>query len=291
MMIEPQITIGISFKNPGNYFNLALKSIFAQTFTDWELILMDDGSSDDSLTIAKSLKDPRVRIYSDGESRGLNIRLNQLVQLAKAPYFFRMDADDVMHPQRLEKQYQALLQHDENTVIGTAAYSIDADSQVVGLRPICTQQKLGFAARHSFIHPTVAAPTEWFRRYPYSEDFIFQRSQDAELWCRTTDYTKFINLSEPLLYYRESGTFSFKNYVGTSLGLLNIIYIHYADRRFSFLYLFLRQLMKLSIASVIECFKASNFLVAMRYQTLPSGELQNAITALSIVKQQPLPLG
>ena len=290
--MSPKITIGISFKNPGNYFKLALQSIFAQTFKDWELILIDDGSSDDSLMVAaKSLKDSRVRVHSDGESRGLNIRLNQLVQLAKAPYFLRMDADDVMHPQRLEKQYQALLQYDENTVIGAAAYSIDADSQVVGLRPICTQQKSGFAARHSFIHPTVAASTEWFRCHPYSENFVFQRSQDAELWCRTTNCTKFINLPEPLLYYRESGTFSFKNYVGTSLGLLNIIYIHYADRRFSFLYLFLRQLMKLSIASVIECFKASNFLVAMRYQTLPSGELQNAITALSIVKQQPLPLG
>ncbi len=291
MKMTPQISVGISFKNPGNYFNLALQSIFAQTFTDWELILIDDGSSDDSLMVAKSLKDSRVRVHSDGESRGLNIRLNQLVQLAKAPYFLRMDADDVMHPQRLEQQYQALLQHDENTVIGAAAYSIDADSQVVGLRPICAQQKSGFAARHSFIHPTVAASTEWFRRHPYSENFVFQRSQDAELWCRTTNYTKFINLPEPLLYYRESGTFSFKNYMGTSLGLLHIIYIYQTDRRFSFLYLFLRQLVKLAIAGVIDCFKASNLLVKMRYQVLHSGELQNAITALSLVKQQPLPLG
>ena len=287
----PNISIGISFKNPGNYFNLALQSIFAQTFTDWELILIDDGSLDDSLMMAKSLKDSRVRVYSDGESRGLNIRLNQLVQLAKAPYFLRMDADDVMHPQRLEKQYQALLQHDENTVIGAAAYSIDADSQVVGLRPICAQQKSGFAARHSFIHPTVAASTEWFRRHPYSENFVFQRSQDAELWCRTTDCTQFINLSEPLLYYRESGIFFFKNYMGTSLGLLYLIHIYYADRRFSFLYLFLRQLVKLSITGIIDCFEASNLLVKMRYQALHSGELQNAIIALSLVKQQPLPLG
>jgi glycosyltransferase involved in cell wall biosynthesis len=289
--MSPSISIGISFKNPGNYFTLALQSIFAQTFIDWELILIDDGSSDDSLTMAKSLKDSRVRVHSDGESRGLNIRLNQLVQLAKAPYFLRMDADDVMHPQRLEKQYQALLQHDENTVIGAAAYSIDADSQVVGLRPICTQQKSGFAARHSFIHPTVAASTKWFRRHPYSENFVFQRSQDAELWCRTTNCTKFINLPEPLLYYRESGTFSFKNYLGTSLGLLHIIHTYHADRRFSFLYLFLRQLVKLAIAAVIDCFKASNLLVATRYQALYSSDLKTAITVLSIVKQQPLLLG
>ncbi|NJK52298.1 MAG: glycosyltransferase [Leptolyngbyaceae cyanobacterium SU_3_3] len=85
--MSPKITIGISFRNPGHYFTLALQSVFAQTFTDWELILIDDGSSDDSLTIALSLQDPRVRVYCDQESRGLNIRLNQLVQMAKAPYF------------------------------------------------------------------------------------------------------------------------------------------------------------------------------------------------------------
>ncbi|MGV0027893.1 glycosyltransferase family 2 protein [Phormidesmis priestleyi] len=289
--MSPKITIGISFKNPGNYFKLALQSIFAQTFTDWELILIDDGSSDDSLAIALNLQDPRVRVYCDGESKGLNIRLNQMVQLAKAPYFSRMDADDVMHPQRLEKQYQALIQHDENTVIGSAAYSINAESQVAGLRPICTQQSSGFAARHSFIHPTVAASTEWFRRNLYSEDFIFQRSQDAELWCRTTGYTKFINLSEPLLYYRESGTFSFKNYMGTSLGLLHLIYIHYADRRLTFLYLFLRELAKLSIACILDCFNISELLVSMRYQSLSSQAIEDSTAVLTTVKQQLLPLG
>ena len=165
-MTHPQLSIGISFKNPGRYFELALQSIFAQTFADWELILIDDGSTDDSLTLAKQLNDRRVRVYCDGESRGLNGRLNQLVKLANAPYFLRMDADDIMHPQRLEKQYQQLIQHDENTVIGSAAYSINAQSQVVGLRSTHMQQRSGFKARHSFIHPTVAASTEWFRQNP-----------------------------------------------------------------------------------------------------------------------------
>lgn len=252
---------------------------------------MDDGSSDDSLTIAKSFQDSRIRVYCDGESRGLNIRLNQLVQLAKAPYFLRMDADDIMHHQRLEKQYQQLIQHDENTVIGSAAYSIDVNSQIVGLRPICTRQKSGFAARHSFIHPTVAAPTKWFRCHPYSENFVFQRSQDAELWCRTSACTKFINLPEPLLYYRESGNFSFKNYMGTSLGLLHLIHSHFAEYRYRFLYLFLRELAKLSIVCIVDCFKLSDLLVAMRYRSLSASAMQSANTGLTIVKQQPLPLG
>ena len=104
---------------PGKYFELALKSVFSQTFTDWELILVDDGSSDDSLALARSLKDPRVRVYSDGLTKRLNARLNELVSLARAPYFFRMDADDIMHPERLERQYAELVRSDSNTVIGT----------------------------------------------------------------------------------------------------------------------------------------------------------------------------
>ena len=64
--MTPRVTVGIAFRNPGRYFEPALKSVLLQTFTDWELILVDDGSSDESLTLARSLKDPRVRVYSDG---------------------------------------------------------------------------------------------------------------------------------------------------------------------------------------------------------------------------------
>lgn len=286
----PSISIGISFKNPGNYFKLALQSIFAQTFTDWELILMDDGSIDDSLTLAKQLNDRRVRVYCDGESRGLNVRLNQLVKLANAPYFLRMDADDIMHPQRLEKQYQQLIQHDENTVIGSAAYSINAQSQVLGLRSTQVQQRSGFKARHSFIHPTVAASTEWFRQNPYSEHFVFQRSQDAELWCRTANTTKFVNLPEPLLYYRESGTFTFTNYLGTSLGLLYLICIHHTRPRYRFFYLFFRELTKLAIVSIVDCLNLADYLISGRYQSLSLSMSNSAISTLELVQCQPLPL-
>ena len=100
-MGKPDVTIGISFKNPVQYFTLALQSVFAQTFTTWELLLMDDGSSDGSTELVQSLRDPRVQVLSDGASRSLSVRLNELVGLAKGRYFVRMDADDAMHPDRL----------------------------------------------------------------------------------------------------------------------------------------------------------------------------------------------
>ncbi len=288
--MNPQLTIGISFKNPGKYFKLALQSVFAQTFTNWELILVDDGSKDDSLRLAKSIEDQRVFIYSDGQCKGLNVRLNQMIQLANASYFFRMDADDIMHPQRLEKQYKLLTQYNENTVIGTDAYSINSNSNVDGFRSSQQIQKSGFDARHSFWHPTVAASTAWFRKNPYIEEHIYKRSQDAELWCRTTSSTKFINLPEPLLYYRESDTFSFNNYLETNLGILHLIHNNFNQPRYRYIYLFSRELMKLWITFIFNFSGFSNYLVARRYQPLSLPELETANVALAIVQQQKLPI-
>src|SRR5262249_40560694 len=134
-MKKPDLTVGISFKNPGPHFALALKSVFAQSFTNWELLLIDDGSTDGSLEFAETLRDPRVHVFSDGTCKGLSARLNELVSMAGGRYFVRMDADDAMHPNRLLRQLDSLEKNGRSTVIGTAAYSIDENSRIIGFRP------------------------------------------------------------------------------------------------------------------------------------------------------------
>jgi Glycosyl transferase family 2 len=285
-IMNPKLTIGIPFKNPGKYFELALKSIFAQTFTDWELILIDDGSTDGSIEYAKSIKDSRVNVYVDGRSNGLSVRLNQMIQLARSPYFFRMDADDIMHPERLEKQYQALIDRDCMTVVGTAAYSIDEESNIMGFRSSRSEQRYGFNAIQSFWHPTVAASTSWFRENPYNENFIYQRSEDTELWCRTTHNTKFINLAEPLLYYREEKSLSIRKYVATSLGVIFLIVDKFSRPRLQFFILYTRELIKLSIALTIDTLGLSRYLVAHRYEPMSAESLQIAQAGLSTVLSQ-----
>src|ERR1035438_10086132 len=94
----PDVTIVTPFRDPGSCFELALKSVFAQTLTNWELILIDDGSRDESLSFARSLRDPRVRVFSDGRRRRQQVRRNEAIALASAPYIALMDADDIMHP-------------------------------------------------------------------------------------------------------------------------------------------------------------------------------------------------
>lgn len=288
--MKPKVTIGISFKNPGKYFELALKSVFAQTFIDWELILVDDGSTDNSIEYARGISDSRARLYVDGKSNGLSARLNQMVQLAEAQYFFRMDADDIMHYERLEKQYQILIDNDSNTVVGTSAYSINEESQIVGLKIARSEQKYGFYASSSFIHPTVAASTLWFRENLYNEESVYHRSEDAELWCQTSHKTKFINLPDPLLFYRESKCLPIKKYVASNLGLIFLVVDKYSYPKMHFFFLYIREVIKLSSVLILHSLGFSSCLMLRRYNSLTAEDIQIAHSALSFVFAQELPV-
>lgn len=287
--MKPVFSIGIAFRNPGQYFSLALQSVFAQTCSDWELILVDDGSTDGSVELARSLDDPRVRVYCDGQRRNLNVRLNQMVGLACGSFFVRMDADDVMHPDRLQKQFEVLTRSDSRTVVGSGAYSINRDSQVIGLREASTRQRQGFAARHSFDHPTVAATLDWFREHPYSEHVMYHRAEDAELWCRTTSISTFVVIPEPLLFYREGDSFSFTAFLGTKMGLLNLLRDRYPTPRFRYLSLATKETLQLWVVCLFEALGKAGWILARRYRTLSGADKQVASSVLEHIKRHPLP--
>jgi glycosyltransferase involved in cell wall biosynthesis len=289
MSQTPKVTIGIPFRNPGKYFALALKSVFAQTFSDWELILMDDGSLDDALTLARSVNDPRVRVYSDGINKRMNVRFNELVSLARAPYFFRMDADDIMHPERIERQYEVLVRNRGNTVVGSGAYSLDAGSNIVGVRRTGGKRS-GVGVCQSFIHPSVAAATEWFRQNPYSESIAYYRCQDSELWSRTASNSTFITISDPLLYYREAGVFSYENYVGAQMGHLVLLQARFGRPRLSYFVAVVKCLAKTLLVCVADVLGCEDVIVARRYTRLTSGQRRHAEEGLARVLSCPLPI-
>jgi hypothetical protein len=93
---------------------------------------------------------------------------------------------------------------------------------VTGRKPAGGPQQAGWAARHSFIHPTVAAATAWFRAHPYDEDVAVRRAEDADLWCRVSRAARFAWINEPLLGYREVGVFSAAAYRATSQGMIEV---------------------------------------------------------------------
>lgn len=219
--MTPILTIGLPFYNNRSTLELALKSIFAQTYQDWELILLDDGSTDGSSALAASIKDPRVRLVSDGANKGLIYRLNQIAQLAGGKYLARMDADDLMDPERLEKQVSYLLAHPDVDLVDTGTWSIDEEGKPRGkrgLEPINTNPE--HILRHAMLlHASVVGKRSWFLNNPYDKDFI--RAEDYELWCRTYARSKFARIAEPLYIVRE-GKVNVKNYAKSSATIRKI---------------------------------------------------------------------
>lgn len=205
------VTIGLPFYNAEKYLALAIESVLQQTYTDWELLLLDDGSTDNSLSIAQSYaqKDSRIKVISDGKNKNLATRLNELPSLAQGLYLARMDADDIMHPARIERQLAVLETHPEIDVLGTNAYIINDENAVIGTRyPLTPENTL--TRVKSFIHPTIIAKKQWFLENPYDTKAL--RMEDAELWYRTFSKYHFVRLNEPLLFYREVGNNYYKKY-------------------------------------------------------------------------------
>jgi glycosyltransferase involved in cell wall biosynthesis len=217
------LTIGIPFLNARPFLADAVRSVFAQTHEDWELILMDDGSTDGSLDVVRQLDDKRVRLVSDGTNRGLCARLNQIAALAQGKYLARMDADDLMHPERIERQLAFLEANRAIDVVDSATITVDENLAPLGIRadrPLdCRPESV--LRNGLLIHPTVMGRTEWFRNNPY--DPVYERAEDRELWCRTCSSARFARLCEPLFFYRESLAGNLRNYLRTEITIRKIL--------------------------------------------------------------------
>ena len=207
-----RVTVGIPFYNSAGTLADAIRSVFAQTFQDWELLLVDDGSTDQSLAIARSVDDPRVKVISDGVNRGLSYRLNQIVGLAQGDLIARMDADDLMHPHRLQQQVEFLQAHPDVQVLGTATFTVSADLRITGWRSSTMDPSPRGVLRHAlFIHPSVMARAQWYQANLYDSAYI--RAEDHELWVRTSKHTQFAALPDRLLFYREGDVVNLRNYL------------------------------------------------------------------------------
>ena len=226
-MKRPLVSIGISFYRDVTTLSDTIDSIVAQTYDNWELILVDDGSSDGSLEVAKRYIGEKVRLFSDGENKGLARRLNEMVNCARGKYFARMDADDIMHPERIKRQVEFLENNIDIDVVGTNAYSLGMHNEILGIRKSHEIPKdyVGVFKNTVFIHPTVMGKTAWFRRNPYEESAFAHRAEDYELWCRSYQHSRFAYIDQPLLFYREAAsiTKNRKNYSDSCDSVIRII--------------------------------------------------------------------
>ena len=198
----PLVTVGLPFFDEGRHLGGAIRSVLAQSFTDFELLLVDDGSRDDSLAIARSFRDPRIRLIADGARRHLPARLNEIVRSARAPYVARMDADDVMHPARLARQVALLTARPTCDAVGTWVALADGEDTVFA---VSESGPLPATPRHALLHGILAHATllgrrAWFADHPYDE--ALTRTEDRDLWCRTAATAHFAVVPECLYVVR-----------------------------------------------------------------------------------------
>ncbi len=197
------VSVGLPFYNPGAWLEDAIRSVFSQTLKEWELLLVDDGSTDGSYSLCKRIKDPRVRCFRDGKRLGLAARLNQIATLASGEYLARLDADDLMRPNRLEEQVQVLESNANIGVVATGTYLIDQRGGLIGIRPGVKPTPVDIFAWGGFLHPSITGRITWFRANPYSE--LYPRAEDRELFVRVMGLSHFEVLREPLYFYRWYG--------------------------------------------------------------------------------------
>lgn len=204
-----KISIGIPFFNAELYLEGAIKSVIQQSLKDWELILVDDGSTDNSLDIARSFaqKDTRIRVISDSLNKKLPYRLNQIIKESKGEYIARMDADDLIHPDRLRIQLEFLENNKNFDLVSTGIISINDKNQIKGIRKVDEiYSEFSEIKRHyPIVHASILARKTWYSRNNYNTKM--PRSQDYELWCRAISKNdlKLAVLPEALYYYREEG--------------------------------------------------------------------------------------
>ena len=200
------VSIGIPFFNAEKYLALCIDSVLAQTHKNWELILIDDGSTDKSLEIALSYKDKRIRVLSDGLNKKLPARLNEIIEVSQYDYIARMDADDIMSPFRIQLQLEYLINYPHIDLVSTSLYSISNDNELNGVRtcrlssPTKKQVLLGSSG---IVHASLLVRKNWYKRNKYNEKIY--TAQDYELWVSAMikNDLKVGFLQDYLYYYRE----------------------------------------------------------------------------------------
>ena len=202
---DPKVSVVMSVHNGEKYLAGATHSILAQTFADFEFIIIDDGSTDGSRAIVQSLEAPRIRLIAQ-ENRGLAAALNRGIGLARGAYIARMDADDISAPTRLAEQVDFLDAHTEIGMVGSSFHQIDEAGRITALTPVLTSNEeiqAHLLEQNWFCHGSMMVRRECIEETG-GYDETFTSAQDYDLWLRISESYQVANLSKPLYQWRLS---------------------------------------------------------------------------------------
>lgn len=203
--MNPIVTVIMPVYNAKRYVGEAIESILRQTFVDFELIIIDDGSEDTSVEVIKQYTDPRIRFYLNEKNIGSAATMNRGMDLARGKYIARMDADDISLEKRLEKQVFFLEANKDVGIVGAWVRVIGDKKEYVWryeTDPAREKSRIFFECSLAF--PVVMMRKALLDKHLLRFDPEFRRAEDFDLWARASHCFPITNIAEVLLHYRLS---------------------------------------------------------------------------------------
>ena len=198
-MTNPIISVLLPVYNAEHYIYESINSILKQTVTNFEFIIIDDCSTDNSLEIIKLFDDKRILVFKNEKNLGISETLNFGVSKAKGKYIARMDADDVACVDKFENQLKVFSENKKLVVCGTNAYVLGT-SNVIKVPENHQDILEGFFVKNMIIHPTVMIRKDVFDQLKYEKED--EPAEDFSLWTKLILRGAFYNIQKPLLHYR-----------------------------------------------------------------------------------------
>lgn len=200
---SPKVTVVMPVFNGEKYLRAAVDSILNQTFTDFELLVIDDGSTDSSAAIISAYHDRRVKLIQFSKNMGISAALNSGIELARGQYLARMDSDDISLPERLAGQVFFMEANPEYGLCGTNVRSINSEGKVISSpwwskTPVPLEWTLLWT--NPIAHPTAVMRMDLLRQFNLRYRNI--PNEDGDLWSRLVLKTRITRLPETLLHYR-----------------------------------------------------------------------------------------
>lgn len=202
---RPSVSVLLPTWNALPFLAAAVESILQQQFEDFEFVIVDDGSTDETGKYLRSLRDSRVRVLTNESNAGVTAALNQGLDACRGRYVARMDADDIAEPDRLGSQFQFLEANDDIGIVGSSRLPIDEEGKHLKIAPAMPDDlsiRWKCLLGNPLPHPTVMFCRDLLERHGLRYDPAFRSAQDYELWTRLLPLTRAANIAKPLLRYR-----------------------------------------------------------------------------------------
>lgn len=210
----PLVSVIMPVYNGERYLKEAIESILLQTFKDFEFIIINDGSKDNSLNIIQSFKDSRVKIIDNENNLGIERCLNLGFSLASGKYIARMDCDDISISTRLYEQVKYMEANPDVVVCGSwiKEFGVGIATKIVKYKKTNDKLNVMLLFGNCMAHPSVIIRAEIIKRYHLEYSDKFKYAEDYELWTRLKEHGKLANLPKVLLLYRRcSNSIGIKN--------------------------------------------------------------------------------